>query len=258
MLPGTHKRIGKCLGLLMSVGLAWSVMLMLSENRSQARSSEASHTQFLHALDRQIQIVNKEWLEKRAHLLRLDAAFRHHRAIGVFQMRWIWMNVARHAITFNPYSAREWRDLERRIDVVPIDVVLNEAAKDSHNGTSLLARQGRNFFNMIIAKPEFGIADIPVSVSQKRLNWLEPDDVQYAKYYSNQVALSDFIWMLNSADQFRHFRDIRAALRKHHVPIATAFSESLQQSVQGRRFATDSLYSRHFNPVELPTLFSNH
>lgn len=240
--------------MLFSICFVWGVFLFFYMGRLNMHEISTSEAQYLPEVKNAVKMVNNEWLLKRAHLLRLYASFKGHQPIGSYQMNWVWENIAKHSDVFNPYSENQWRTLEERVDVVPVNVVLNEAAKESHNGTTLLAQQGNNYFNIVISKPEFGIATTLMEPSKKALNWLAPNDIQYAKYYSNEIALIDYIWMLNSLDQFQHFRALRAKLRAQHLPVQTASSKSLEASLSGVYLATDSLYGRGFTPIELPAL----
>lgn len=92
--------------------------------------------------------------------------------------------------------------LLRRIDVVPISLVLAQAAIESAWGTSRFARQGRAFFGEHTTDP-----DVP-GIKPKRANGF-----RVKSFESAQMSVRSYLKTLNTHNAYKALRMRRAALR---------------------------------------------
>lgn len=198
---------------------------------------------------RAITEANQEMLVKRNKLLLLYQQFLHHKPIGMQNVEWIRKQRYIHLIYFNPYSNKDWQTLLEAYQPVPVKPIVQHAADLSNYGTSPLAQHANNFFRVLISRPEFGWPGELVSKQQRQLNWLQSNDIQYARYLIPQRAVTDYIWMLNTAAAFKPFRQYRDYLLKQHKNLNHLNSTKIEKLLAVTPYATDS----HYGNNNLPT-----
>lgn len=106
-----------------------------------------------------------------------------------------------------------------KVDIIPYELVLVQAANESAWGTSRFARQGYNFFGLWCFRKGCGF------VPRQR-----DDDSNHevAKFSSLEHGVSRYLNNLNRHYAYREMRNIRAALRDTQQPItAEALIEGL-------------------------------
>lgn len=106
--------------------------------------------------------------------------------------------------TVDIHEALFWQDLLARIDVVPEQLVLVQAANESAWGTSRFARQGNNLFGQWCFKPGCGMvpADRP-----------EGAIYEVARFDSVGEAIAAYMRNLNTSYTYEELREMRARHR---------------------------------------------
>lgn len=100
-----------------------------------------------------------------------------------------------------------------RVDTIPEQLVLVQAANESAWGTSRFARIGLNFFGMWCYTPNCGM--VP--------NGREDGDVhEVEKFDSIEHAVRRYFKYLNSSRNYTEMRQIRAQLRANNQPVKAA------------------------------------
>ncbi|MFY8275121.1 glucosaminidase domain-containing protein [Pseudoalteromonas sp. SSDWG2] len=99
----------------------------------------------------------------------------------------------------------------RRVDLIPKELVMMQAANESAWGTSRFARIGLNFFGQWCFSEGCGM--VP-----KRRNDGAKHEV--AVYQSVQEAVDAYFYNINTHNAYRELRDIRASLREQQKPLA--------------------------------------
>lgn len=106
-----------------------------------------------------------------------------------------------------------------KIDIIPIDLALVQAANESAWGTSRFARQGYNFFGLWCFKKGCGF--VP-----KRRN--EDASHEVARFPNLTRAVYTYVRNLNRHQAYAELREIRSQLRQNNQPITgKALSEGL-------------------------------
>jgi Bax protein len=101
--------------------------------------------------------------------------------------------------------------LLKRVDIIPVELVLVQSANESAWGTSRFAQNGYNFFGLWCFKKGCGF--VP-----KRRN----DDAAHevAKFHNLSRAMYTYMRNLNRHDAYREMRTIRKNLREEMKPIS--------------------------------------
>ncbi len=132
----------------------------------------------------------------------------------------------------DPQSDTFWDDLMRRVDVLPDDLVLVQAANESAWGTSRFAREGHNFFGQWCFSAGCGI--VPAA---------RPDGATYevAHFTSVDESVGSYMRNLNSGHSYTELRRIRADFRaKNHEPEAAALAGGLlSYSERGQHYVDE-------------------
>jgi Bax protein len=121
-------------------------------------------------------------------------------------------------------NAREWSvgavdKLLMKVDVIPQELVLVQAANESAWGTSRFARQGYNFFGLWCFQKGCGF------VPSRRNSGAEHE---VAKFTNLSHAVSTYLTNLNRHPAYERLRDIRNQLRDKQQPItAEALADGL-------------------------------
>ncbi|WIG82004.1 glucosaminidase domain-containing protein [Photobacterium damselae] len=155
--------------------------------------------------------------EKNAFLIRLS----NHYA---------WPMPAHDEKTSEPISQQWLTGLLDRVDVLPVPLVLSQAAIESGWGTSRFAVEGDNYFGLWCYSPGCGLAPLE-----------EKDSKNYhevARFNSLQHAVDAYFLNMNTNPEFQPLRDKRAQLRAEGLPLtATDLApELIHYSQIGQRY----------------------
>lgn len=119
----------------------------------------------------------------------------------------------------DPLSEDFWSTLLRRVDVLPPDLVLVQAANESAWGTSRFAREGNNFFGQWCFRPGCGM--VPAA---------RPAGATYevASFETVAASVGSYMRNLNAGRSYRDLRRIRAEARAvGREPAATDLAPGL-------------------------------
>ena len=125
-----------------------------------------------------------------------------------------------------------WHTLLRRVDTVPSELVLVQAALESAWGTSRFAQQGNNYFGQWCFLPGCGI--VPASRSAGAAHEVE-------RFGSVAESVAGYLRNLNTGEAYRHLREIREDLRRQGLtPDAATLADGLHPySERGETYVRD-------------------
>jgi len=103
-----------------------------------------------------------------------------------------------------------WARLEKRVDVVPVELALAQAANESAWGTSRFARQGNNFFGQWCYVAGCGI--VPTRRNAGATHEVKAFD-------SPGASVQAYIHNLNTTSAYKSLRGIRLHLRRAKQPL---------------------------------------
>lgn len=105
---------------------------------------------------------------------------------------------------------RDWQALLNRVDIVPLSLVLAQAANESGWGNSRFAKQGNNYFGQWCYQKGCGL------VPKKRARGAHHE---VKKFPSINASIASYIHNLNTHPSYQLLRDIRATERKQHKTL---------------------------------------
>ncbi|WJG07596.1 glucosaminidase domain-containing protein [Aliiglaciecola sp. LCG003] len=130
--------------------------------------------------------------------------------------------------------------LLKRIDVIPPELVLMQAANESAWGTSRFAREGYNFFGLWCFRKGCGF--VPKSRNDGAAH-------EVAKFKNLDTAMATYFRNLNRHYAYEDLRTIRHQLRSNHQPItAEALAKGLHRySERGEDYIDELIKMIRFN-----------
>lgn len=136
--------------------------------------------------------------------------------------------------------AEKLKTLTKRVDVVPAELVLVQAANESAWGTSRFAKQGYNFFGMWCFSKGCGF--VPKQRNDGAVH-------EVAKFKSLSHAVRSYMQNLNRHNAYRELRDIRLALRSENKEVtAEKLVHGLSRySERGQEYIDELLQMIKFN-----------
>jgi len=138
-------------------------------------------------------------------------ALKHNKSFNARQRAELQSIAKQYGVKF-PASPRanNWQQLLERVDIIPVELALVQAANESAWGTSFFARQGNNYFGQWCFRKGCGI--VP-----RRRNANATHEV---KRFNNATAsVHAYMKNINTSPSYAALRKIRRQLRLRHIPI---------------------------------------
>lgn len=102
------------------------------------------------------------------------------------------------------WTGEEWDTLLARVDIVPLTLVLAQAANESSWGRSRFAQQGNNLFGMWCFRPGCGIIPARREVGKTH---------EVAAYNTVNASVRAYLHTINTVNAYRQLRALRAKMR---------------------------------------------
>ncbi len=120
--------------------------------------------------------------------------------------------------------------LLKRLDIIPVKLVMAQAIIESGWGSSGFAKDGNNYFGVHCYTEGCGVKPAANDSS----------DFYVKTYRSEMVGIEDYLWILNTGYAYRGLRQTRLELRSKHKPIdAIALAQGLSRySAKGMEYVT--------------------
>ena len=163
---------------------------------------------------------NERLLELRTRLTYIYEYVRWNREIDMADKIWLRGVIEEFRIPETDiHSDKFWNIALKRVDVLPEELVLAQAANESAWGTSRFAREGNNLFGQWCFREDCGL--IPSD---------RPEGATYeiARFASVSHSIGSYMHNLNTGRTYKGLREIRAeARRKGREPDAGAMAAGL-------------------------------
>ena len=104
------------------------------------------------------------------------------------------------------YGANDLNDLLKRMDVIPVSLVLAQSALESGWGTDTIARTANAFFGQKAVRSQSDVQG--------------PMGERYRSYDSPQHSIRSYMHNLNTHRAYAGFRDDRAQMRRQNKPLS--------------------------------------
>ncbi len=168
-----------------------------------ANSAQQKKQRFFTFLKPVVESENERILQQREKLLRLKSESR----LSGRELVWLTKLASEYdlAIKGQP-SPSDWQTLQARVDIIPVEMALVQAANESAWGTSRFARQGNNYFGQWCYQKGCGI--VP-----KHRTAGATHEVQ--RFENVKHSVRTYMNNINTTRAYAGFRNIRQNLRIH-------------------------------------------
>jgi len=155
--------------------------------------------------------VNAAILKRREKVIAYYRAWQKNQQVSQSQQQWL-QSVAKHYRLSNLKFSQEsdWKALLKRVDIVPVSMVLAQAANESAWGTSRFTLLGNNYFGQWCFQNGCGI--VPK---------LRPKGRHYEvqKFSSASASVASYMNNMNTNSHYELFRELREQARKAKLAI---------------------------------------
>ncbi|MEJ2201923.1 MAG: glucosaminidase domain-containing protein [Desulfuromonadaceae bacterium] len=167
-----------------------------------------------------IKAENDRIRRQRSRLVVLHQQFTAGKLPEWLDQYWLKQLAADYDVEFSePYGQEQWQILLRRVDIVPRDLALIQAAKESAWGISRFAKDGNNFFGEHCSVPGCGV--VPENRGPSMT-------YEVAVFSSPAESIRSYIHNLNTHDAYKDFRHKRYQFRlQEQNPDGYALAETL-------------------------------
>lgn len=199
---------------LVAAGFAWwlpeqpaSTLELPAPEGSVAERKKA----FVQALLPHIRAQNDQISEWRERIKDAHESLRKGRELDAKEQEWLYSVARRHRLPPPETLNADWtRRLLRRVDIIPADLALAQAAIESAWGKSRFARQGNNYFGQWCFEAGCGL------VPRRRP---EGATHEVQVFDSPEGSVETYMRNLNSHPAYTRLRHIRAELRRQGRPL---------------------------------------
>jgi Bax protein len=163
-------------------------------------------TLFFEFMSPLIKAENDRIRHQRSRLVNLYQQFTEGNRPGFMDRHWLKQLAADYGVELSePYGQDQWQSLLRRVDIVPRELALIQAAMESAWGDSRFAKEGNNLYGEHCSDPGCGI--VPENRSSDKV-------YEVAVFQSPSGSVRSYIQNLNTHDAYKNFRHMRSQLRK--------------------------------------------
>ncbi len=161
-----------------------------------------------------VEAENQRVAEIRRRLEFIDEQVRWHHPLNAEDQAWLAKLTTDYRLPeSDPGQADFWVAAFERVDSLPVDLVLVQAANESAWGMSRFAREGNNLFGQWCFREGCGI------VPRDR-----PAGARYevARFGSVRESIGSYVHNLNTGSSYQLLREIRARMRHEGQPLDPA------------------------------------
>ncbi len=193
-----------------------------------------------------VQHQNSEIRTQRARLLELDRAYRDEATLSRRDRRWLNDLALEYEIDAPGEVEAETllNTLKLRVDIIPLELALTQAAKESGWGRSRFAVEANNLFGQWCYDPGCGI--VPANRAAGASH-------EVREFRSVSEAVRRYMNNLNSHERYLEFRLLRQKLRREDAPVTgLALADGLLYYSQRREVYVQRLKSmiRQYRELE--------
>lgn len=179
-------------------------------NFSSITNTQLKKQTFFNYIKPAIVQANSKLLALRANILSIEEKLGLGEPLSDEELHFLNVQVKKYRIKGDLTPFQQIDKLLNKVDIVPTELVLVQAANESAWGTSRFARIGLNFFGLWCYKKGCGM------VPNSRVSGGKHE---VAAFQSLDVAVEKYLYNINSHYAYAVFRSIRRQLREQQQPL---------------------------------------
>lgn len=145
--------------------------------------------------------------------------------------QWLAEIAQQYKLDWNPEQP-DWEILLRRVDTIPLELVMTQAANESAWGQSRFAQQANNLFGQWCFRKGCGIVPSQRDKGQKH---------EVKSFESINHSVSSYMHNINTTSAYKSLRKIRSELRQQGKPLsAIILATGLEKySIRGKAYVKE-------------------
>lgn len=155
--------------------------------------------------------ANQNLLATRQQILLIEEKLGLEDVLSEQELSFLAQNIKKYRIKGELTTFQQVAELLNRVDIIPTELVLVQAANESAWGTSRFAKIGLNFFGLWCYKKGCGM------VPKSRISGGKHE---VAAFKSVEAAVKGYLYNINSHYAYSVFRSIRQQLREQGQPLS--------------------------------------
>jgi Bax protein len=201
-----------------------------------------------------ILLSNQAISEERSDLVVLFRGTTQQSDLSGRQIRYLKVLAKKYKVKYDPQLGIPFRqEMLSRIDIIPVDLALAQAANESAWGRSRFARDARNIFGIWTWNPKLGLA--PKRRDKGSRHYVR-------KFNSLGDSVAEYMRNLNTHRAYSDLRRLRASQRLHGQPLSGELLASglLSYSTRGKDYVSSLriiISSNQFDRYNNATLVSS-
>tara|TARA_R110002126_G_scaffold160926_4_gene308709 strand:+ start:2388 stop:3266 length:879 start_codon:yes stop_codon:yes gene_type:complete len=172
--------------------------------------TNAKKRAFFNYLRPHVQRENNRLRNLRPQLLALAEKKRKNQRLTIEEYAFLYSLYDEFRMDVAESDPQMLNELLKRVDILPVSLVLMQAANESAWGTSRFAVEGYNFFGQWCFREGCGL--VPLSRGEDQSH-------EVAKFSSPAQSIRSYFYNLNTFHTYEQLRQIRAQLRAERKPI---------------------------------------
>ena len=178
---------------------------------AKIRNVEEKKRRFFAFIKPAVQAENTKILMLRAEVARLIARLTLEEPFSAEDHTLVSSLIKKYKVSKKFSLLRQLYELQLKIDIIPLALVLVQAANESAWGTSRFARIGLNFFGVWCYRKGCGMVPGSRNTGAKH---------EVAAYSSISLGVARYLHNINTNGAYTVFRSIRGQLRDQNQPLA--------------------------------------
>ncbi len=181
---------------------------------------------FIDYLMPRAQEVNSTVISQRKRLLSLYQQWQAKKPITSTDMTWVANLADQYKVkSFDATQRASWQDLTKRVDVVPLSMLLAQSANETSWGRSRIARQAKNYFGQTC--PDSTPCPAHTNI--------------YQNFPTLSASIMTYVHNMNTLKSYQLFRNLRYKLRtEQHEVTGTPLLQGIKYySTRGQAYIRD-------------------
>ncbi len=209
-----------------------SIIIKTVPDFSSIKDTKTKKTQFFNFLLPIALEENKIIQNHRKVMLRLQKKSKNGLTLTQNEKEWLDKLATKYNIKFDPNNVKFWELMNRRVDIIPVSLLLAQGAIESAWGTSRFAQKANNLFGQWCYKKGCGL--VP-----SRRNAGDVHEVK--KFKTVNAAVRTYMTNLNKNDAYKALRIAREQVRKQNKKLTgIAISSGLTKySARGNSYVNE-------------------
>jgi Bax protein len=155
--------------------------------------------------------ANGQVMEQRRRLLSLEEQLTAGKKLSFSQQRWLQLLAKEYHLSQRQVDRELVQILLQRVDIVPMSLLLAQAANESAWGTSRFALEGNNLFGQWCFTAGCGL------IPKDRAAGLQHEVAVFTK---PEQSVASYVYNLNTHAAYQRFRQLRERQRQHNKPLS--------------------------------------